>query len=120
MRQRIPVLESAFRHNNLDPAGTYELGVSDELSCEPEERLLEVVVGLCRNVVVLEVLLAVEGDGLGLDLALLDINLVAGENDGDVFADTDEIAWVVALVVCSAALQSWIESYGASWGRSCR
>jgi hypothetical protein len=33
----------------------------------------------------------VEGDGLGLDLALLDINLVTGKNDGDVLADTDEI-----------------------------
>lgn len=32
-----------------------------------------------------------EGDGLGLDLALLDIDLVTGENNGDVLADTDEI-----------------------------
>ena len=35
-----------------------------------------------------------EGDGLGLDLALLDIDLVTGENDGDVLADTDKITWV--------------------------
>ena len=33
-----------------------------------------------------------EGDGLGLDLALLHVDLVTGENDGDVLADTDEIA----------------------------
>jgi len=39
----------------------------------------------------LKVLLSVEGDGLGLDLSLLDINLVSGQDDGDVFADTDEI-----------------------------
>jgi hypothetical protein len=40
----------------------------------------------------LEVLLAVECDGLGLDLALLDVDLVTAEDDGDVLADTDEIA----------------------------
>ena len=39
----------------------------------------------------MEVLLSVECDGLSLYLSLLDINLVSGEDDGDVFADTDEI-----------------------------
>ena len=34
-----------------------------------------------------------EGDGLGLDLALLDIDLVTAENDGDVLADTDKITY---------------------------
>jgi hypothetical protein len=43
-----------------------------------QERLLEVVVGLGGDVVVLEVFLAVESDGLGLDFALLDIDLVTG------------------------------------------
>jgi hypothetical protein len=33
----------------------------------------------------------VEGNGLGLDFALLHINLVATENNGDVLADTDEV-----------------------------
>lgn len=70
---------------------TYKLGVANELAGEPQERLLEVVVGLGRDVVVLEVLLAVESDGLGLDFALLNIDLVAAEDNGDVFADTDEI-----------------------------
>ena len=70
---------------------TYQRLVADELSREPEEGLLKVVVGLCRDVVVLEVLLAVKGNGLGLDLALLYVDLVAGEDDGNVFADTDEI-----------------------------
>lgn len=73
---------------------TYELSVADKLSCEPEERLLEVVVGLGRDVVVLEVLLAVESDGLGLDLALLDIDLVAGQDNGDVLANANEITCV--------------------------
>ena len=74
-----------------DGSRTYELGVANELAGEPEEGLLEVVVGLGGNVVVLEVLLAVEGDGLGLDLALLHVDLVTGEDDGDVLADTDEV-----------------------------
>lgn len=70
---------------------TYELGVADKLASEPKEGLLEVVVGLGGDVVVLEVLLAVEGDGLGLDLALLHVDLVTSEDDGDVLADTDEV-----------------------------
>jgi hypothetical protein len=37
----------------------------------------------------------VEGDGLGLDLALLNVNLVTGKNDGDVLADANEIAWTL-------------------------
>jgi hypothetical protein len=45
--------------------------VPDELAREPEEGLLEVVVGLGRDLKVLEVLLAVERDGSNLDLALL-------------------------------------------------
>lgn len=72
-------------------AAAYQSGVADELARKPEEGLLEVVVGLGRDVVVLEVLFPVEGDGLGLHLALLDIDLVAAENDGDVLADTGEI-----------------------------
>lgn len=34
-----------------------------------------------------------EGDGLGLDLALLDIDLVTAENNRDVLADTDKITY---------------------------
>ena len=70
---------------------THQLGVANQLAGEPQEGLLEVVVGLGGDVVVLEVLLAVEGDGLGLDLALLHVDLVTAKNDGDVLADTDEV-----------------------------
>lgn len=73
--------------------GTNELGVANELAGEPQEGLLEVVVGLGGDLVVGQVLLAVEGDGLGLDLALLNIDLVTAEDDGDVLADTDEVTW---------------------------
>lgn len=78
---------------------TYELGVANKLASEPKEGLLEVVVGLGGNVVVLQVLLAVEGDGLGLDLALLHVDLVTGEDDGDVLTDTDEVTVPVGDVL---------------------
>ena len=33
-----------------------------------------------------------KGDGLGLDLTFFHINLVAGKDDRDLFANTDKIA----------------------------
>ena len=48
-----------------------QVGVADQLAGQPEEGLLKVVVALCRDVVVLQVLFAVERDGLCLDFALL-------------------------------------------------
>lgn len=70
---------------------SYQSLVANEFPGEPKERLLKVIIGLGRNVVVLQVLLAMEGDGLGLHLALLDVDLVTAQNDRDVLADTDEI-----------------------------
>ena len=71
---------------------THQLRVADQLASEPQEGLLEVVVRLGRDIVVLEVLLAVESDGLSLDLTLLHVDLVATEDDRNVLADADEIA----------------------------
>lgn len=65
--------------------------VSDQFSCEPKERFLKVVVGLGRDVVVLQVLLSVESDSLCLDLSLLHVDLVTAQNDGNVLANTDNI-----------------------------
>ena len=62
-----------------------------ELAGQPKVRLLEVVVGLGGDVVVLEVLLSVEGDLLGLHLTLTNINLVTAQHDGDVVAHTGQI-----------------------------
>lgn len=59
-----------------------------ELACKVQERLLVVVVALCTDLVVLQVLLAVECHLLGLDLAVLDVHLVAAQHDRDVFAHT--------------------------------
>lgn len=92
--------------------------VADQLSGEPQERLLEVVVGLGRDVVVLQILFAVEGDGLGLDFALLHVHLVAAEDDRDVFTHSDHIPCVelVSLVRTNRRSNA---TYCASWERSC-
>ena len=59
------------------------------LPSKPQEWLLKVVVGLGRDVIILKVLLAVEDDGLGLDLPVLDVHLVASQNNGNVLANPD-------------------------------
>ena len=59
-----------------------------------------------------------EGDGLGLDFALFDVDFVAAENDGDVFADANEVAWEIVSLVVSGDRRG--NAYGASWGRSCK
>lgn len=48
-----------------------DIDLPNQLAGEPKEGLLEVVVGLGTDVVVLEVLLAVESDVLGLHLTFL-------------------------------------------------
>ena len=40
----------------------------------------------------LQVLLAVEDNGLGLDLPVFDVNLVASEDDGDVLAHSHQVS----------------------------
>ena len=52
-----------------------QVGVTNQLSGQPQEGLLKVVVALGRDVVVLQVLLAVEHDGLCLHLPVLDVDL---------------------------------------------
>jgi len=80
-----------------------KLGVANKLAGEPQEGLFEVVVGLGGDIVVLEVLLAVESDRLGLDLALLHVDLVTAEYDGNVLANTDEITVPVGNVLVGNA-----------------
>jgi hypothetical protein len=45
----------------------------------------------------------VESDGLGLDLALLDIDLVSRQDNGDALAYTDQVAWGVLARFCTAS-----------------
>ena len=70
---------------------SYQSWVADQLPRKPEEWLFEVIVGLGRDVVVLQILLAVECDGLGLDFSLLDVDFVASQDDGNVLANANEI-----------------------------
>lgn len=71
----------------------YQSWVTNELAGQPQERLLEVVVGFGRNIVILEVLLSVEGDGLCLYFTFLDIDLVSGKNNRNVFANTNQVTY---------------------------
>ena len=97
------VSSCVLRAREIRHADAYQSLVADELPGEPQERLLEVVVGLGGDVVVLEVLLAVESDGLGLDLALLDVDLVAGQDNGNVLANADQVTVPVGDVLVGDA-----------------
>lgn len=68
-----------------------EGGVADELSCKPKEWLLKVIIGFGRDVVVLQVLFAMESNGFRLDFTFFDVDLVSAENNWDIFANTDKI-----------------------------
>lgn len=73
--------------------------VSGKLSGQPQERLLEVVVGLGGDIVILQVLLSVEGNLLGLYLSVFDFDLVSAQDDGDVFANSGQITVPVGDVL---------------------
>lgn len=66
-----------------------------------------------------------EGNGLGLHLTLLNVDLVTSEDNRDTLADTDEITWNMSGVKSSkegeeGGPNARRKPYGASWGRSCR
>lgn len=91
--------------------------VSDQFSGQPEEWLLEVVVGLSGDVVVLQVLLSVKCDSLSLDLSLLHVDLVTAKDNRDVFADTNNVTYTDLASWSLTA--SWRYAYDASWERFC-
>ena len=76
----------------MEKKGTYQSLITNKLPGEPEEGLLKVVVRLSRNVVVLEILLAMESNRLCLNFALLDVNFVATEHDRNRFANAHNVA----------------------------
>ena len=90
-----------------------EVVVAAELARQPEEWLFEVVVRLGGNIVVLQILLAVEGDLLGLDLAVLDFYLVAAEHNRDVLAHTGQVAMPVGHVLVGDARRDVEHDYRA-------
>jgi len=61
------------------------VGLPNKLASKVQKRLLIVVVALGRDLMILKILLSVESDLLWLHLPVLDINLVATENNGDIF-----------------------------------
>jgi len=70
-----------------------------EVLREPQERLVEVVVGLGRDVEVLKTLLAVEGNLLALHLAVGGVDLVADQHAWDVIAHAGDVAVPVWYVL---------------------
>jgi len=104
------------RHGN-----ELKVGITDQLSGQPEERFFEVVVGLGRDVVVLrkwkyfkyisnhtklykrylEILFPVENDRLGLDFPVFDVNFVSTEDNWDVFTDPHQISMPVGNILVS-------------------
>lgn len=95
------LIDLDLRRSQCGGGGEFESGVSDQLAGQPEERLFEVVVALSGDFEVLQVLLAVERNGTGLDLAFLDVDLVTAENDGDVLANTLQVTVPVGHVLVS-------------------
>ena len=77
----------------VTPKFTYQSSIADQLSCQPQEWFLKVVVRFGGDVVVLQVLFAVESDGLSLDFALLHIDFVAAKHDRDLLANADQVTW---------------------------
>lgn len=111
LRQEL-VIDLGSRGGQSWSSDKVELGVASKLPCKPQEGFLEVVVRLGGDIVVLEVLLAVESDSLGLDLALLHVNLVTAENNGNVLADTDEVTCTIESIRDIMLLGDF--TYGAS------
>ena len=76
--------------------------IAAEFTSDPEEGLFEVVVAFRGNVVVLEILLPVESNLLRLHLSVLNLNLVASQNNRNVFAHAREVAMPVRHVFVPA------------------
>ena len=68
-----------------------EIGIVHESAEKPDEWLFELIVGLGGDVVVLEVLLSVESNLLGLDFSILDVDLVTDQHDWDSLANTGQV-----------------------------
>jgi len=92
-------VDSNFRGRQSWGSNELKSRVSNKLPSQPQERLFKVVVRLGGDIVVLEVFLPMEGNGLGLNLALLNVDLVSGKNDRNILTNTDEITMPVGNVL---------------------
>lgn len=77
----------------------YQLWIANQLPSQPQKWLLKVVIALGANVVILQVLFAMEGDGLGFDFAFFDVDLISYEHDGYIFTDTDQVTMPIRYVL---------------------
>ena len=68
-----------------------KIWITGELTENPEEGLLILVVRLSRDIIVLKGSLSVEGDLSCLDLSVLRIDFVTNKDDRDIFTDSSQI-----------------------------
>jgi hypothetical protein len=59
----------------------------------------------------------VESDGLGLDFALLHIDLITTEDNRNVLANANQVTWTDSVSIGQVLPTAM--TYGASWERSC-
>ena len=78
-----------------------KVGIIGELSEEPDERFLVLVIALGRDVIVLKVLLSVEGNLFSLHFSVFDVNLVSDKHDGDVRAHSSQVLVPLGHVLVS-------------------
>jgi len=76
-----------------------QLGLVHQSAGEPQEGLLEIVIGTGGKIVVLQITLAMELDVLGLDLSVLDVDFVSNKDDRDVLAHTYDISMPVGNIL---------------------
>ena len=97
------VVKVSFRRLERWRFDKHQAVVSREFTSQPQKGLLKVVVGLGGNIIVLKVLLAVKGDLLGLDLAILDLDLVSNQANGNILTDAGQVTVPVGdRLVCNA------------------
>jgi len=85
-------VEGHFRRLESHGFNKVNVGITSQLPCKVKEGLLKVVVALGRDFIVLQVLLPVECDLLGLNLPVLHINLVTAEYNGDVLTHPAQVS----------------------------
>ena len=95
------LVQHRFGGTERDGFDEMQVVVPRQLAGQPQKRLLKIVVGFGGNIVVLQILLAVEGNLLGFDFAVLDLHLVPHEDNWNVLADAGEIAVPVRDVLVS-------------------
>lgn len=95
------LVQGEFRGLQGGSFNKVEVVVSRKLSSQPQKGLFKVVVRLCRDIVVLKVLLSVERNLLGLDLSVLDLDLVSTQDDRNVLTDASQVTMPVRNILVS-------------------